>query len=236
MIRSRRSSSFEQRAKLQIIKLLLFSFILVIIAVVIGPKILVALSVFSEQFRNNPEKTEAKHFQPLLVPNLDPLPELTKENKISVTGRSQPGLQIEILVNDVPRDKTIVIEDSTFYFKDIRLSPGENTISVLARNSSGQESSLSDKTVIFYKNSPPDLELFEPEDGKKINGERIVTIKGKTEPDSEVFINDRLVVVGINGSFDYNLNLQDGENKLKIVARDGAGNETIQERKVIYAP
>jgi len=47
---------------------------------------------------------------------------------------------------------------------------------------------------------------------------------------------DRFVSVKDDGSFTYNLRLNDGENTLTIIARDAAGNETKLERKVTYQP
>ena len=63
---------------------------------------------------------------------------------------------------------------------------------------------------------------------------RIPSVDGMTYDNVTVTINDRMVVIKTDNSFSYTYPLNDGDNILKIVATDAAGNQTTVQRKVTY--
>ncbi len=65
--------------------------------------------------------------------------------------------------------------------------------------------------------STPKLKLSEPESGIVID-EKQVVVKGNTEPENSVYINDQLINVQEDGSFTYTLKLFPGENDILIRA------------------
>ena len=69
-----------------------------------------------------------------------------------------------------------------------------------------------------------------------VSTENEIMVKGKTEEKATVTVNERFVVVGSEGNFEYSLTLSEGENKILIVAIDKAGNKTEKELKVTYTP
>ena len=84
-------------------------------------------------------------------------------------------------------------------------------------------------------NTPPILELQTPADNATVNGDsNLVTVEGKTEDDTSVNINGRLVVIKTDNTFSYQYPLNDGDNKLTIIATDLAGNTTKVERSIKY--
>ncbi len=78
----------------------------------------------------------------------------------------------------------------------------------------------------------PYLVIFEPEeDSYTTAGE--ITLKGKTETESVLSINDKNVKVEPDGSFSAAVTLEEGANTIRIIAVDKAGNKSEIERKVI---
>lgn len=79
----------------------------------------------------------------------------------------------------------------------------------------------------------PFLEIYYPEENKLVESD-IVDVTGKTELDSEVFINNQKVTLNPNGSFAVSIKLKDGINTLSIVAVNKLGRKTEDIRTVIY--
>lgn len=63
--------------------------------------------------------------------------------------------------------------------------------------------------------STPKLIIVYPADGETIEG-RVVSIKGFTEADSRIFINNQAVAVDENGGFQEDINLQPGLNSIVV--------------------
>lgn len=61
-----------------------------------------------------------------------------------------------------------------------------------------------------------------------------LTIRGLTEAQATVSINDEIVSLNDNGTFIHTIKLKKGENTIIIVATDPSGNQTKKEFKVIY--
>lgn len=59
-----------------------------------------------------------------------------------------------------------------------------------------------------------------------------VTVKGKTLPNAEVFINDQSTKADTEGNFSLNLTLDEGENNLVVTANDAEGNVAEQNLSV----
>lgn len=78
----------------------------------------------------------------------------------------------------------------------------------------------------------PPLTIFSPKEGQFIQ-ESSLEVKGKTIPDTTVFINDELANVEFDGSFSYSVKLLSGENIIKIKAVNRKGKTVEIRRKVI---
>ena len=61
-------------------------------------------------------------------------------------------------------------------------------------------------------------------------------IKGKTEKEAVVTVNERQVIVGLEGNFEADYFLTEGDNEIIVVAKDKAGNKTEKTIKVKYQP
>ncbi|MBI3443413.1 hypothetical protein HY008_01980 [Candidatus Woesebacteria bacterium] len=234
---NRRIRSYERQTKIRIAKLIFLTLGLVVLIIFLGPRVIVQFSIFSERFKPSSEQTENKTKSLILPPQLDPLPEATKENAITVSGNAQQGTTIEVFVNDVAKGKIQVNSNHAFSLDKVKLKPGENRITAVASLPNEGQSEASQPVIIVYKNEPPPLTVTEPEDKAKRSGdEKTLTLKGSTAAGNEVTVNGRIVVVDREGNFEYTLILSDGTNNITILAHDNAGNETKVERSVSYNP
>ena len=62
-----------------------------------------------------------------------------------------------------------------------------------------------------------------------------IEVKGKSDANVRLTLNDRLIIVTGDGNFSSNYNLNPGDNQLIFKAVDKAGNETIKELLVKYS-
>ncbi|MBC7194684.1 MAG: hypothetical protein H5U37_03420 [Caldisericia bacterium] len=107
------------------------------------------------------------------------------------------------------------------------LKEGDHIFSLKAKDEAGNESDI--LTYTFKVDiTPPQLEISTPQDNIEVL-EKIIEIKGKTEPGITVKIKDVSVVSDQQtGDFKISYSLEEGTNKLEIKAIDKAGNETIK--------
>ena len=193
------------------------------------------VSFFAGQAVPNKEdvkKSEDDKYVP--SPSLDPIPSATKEKNIKITGTSLTGLTIALYLNGSKENEAEVTEDGTFEF-DINLSEGENIIKAKAINKDKNESDLSDAVVINFKKSSPNLTIDSPHGGDNISGGSTITVSGKTDPDNTVLVNEFQAIIDSSGNYSYGLTLKGGDNEIKVVSRDPAGNETEKSIHVNYS-
>ena len=145
---------------------------------------------------------------------------------------------MEIYLNGKNITTVISDSDSKFITEKLRLEEGRNTIYAIAIDKAGNQSSPSEKHYVLFDEEPPELTISSPEDGATFYGEqeKSITIQGKTEPGVSLTLNNRLVIVGSEGNFSTTYSLNEGENQIKLVASDKAGNETEKEITLVYFP
>ncbi len=200
-----------------------------------GLKMLVGFSLLVDRLRGASTSNQQTQSNLLLPPVIDPLPEATFSSTLSITGRGTAKNQVIVYIDDKQFKKFAVNDDGTFALSDIPVDEGEVSISSKITDDKGNTSDLSNIVHVTVDRKPPTLEVSKPDDGAKIqDGTHKATIEGKTDEDGRVTINDRIVVVRSGGTFTYAMPLSDGENTLKIVATDPAGNQTTIERRVTY--
>lgn len=207
---------------------------LVIFLFVFGLKILVGFSLFVDRIRGTtPQQQQAQEL--ILPPILDPLPEATNSASITITGKSDTGIKIVLYVDEEETTTLPTRDDGTFSFTK-KLTEGEHTLSAKAKNDKDVLSGLSNVVRVTIRRTKPELTLTIPQEGARIVGDsNTVMVKGKTSPDNAVTVNDRLAVVGNDGSFSYTQTLTEGENTLHITATDPASNQETIDRRVTYS-
>ena len=181
----------------------------------------------------NDQKQNNKQDNYVPSPELDPLPKATKEQNIIVTGTSMSVLKVSIYLNGSKDNETEVSGDGTFEFS-VELSEGDNIIKAKAFNDKG-ESEFSDSVTVTYKKSGPELSIDSPSDNADLKVQNPIEVKGKSDPDVTVSVNDFQAVSGNDGSYSYFLTLKEGGNEIKVVATDLAGNKTEKTIRVNYS-
>ena len=97
----------------------------------------------------------------------------------------------------------------------------------------GPARSTSGSVAVTVDTLPPVLKLANLQDGDKLKNADLV-VQGLTEPGATVQFADSNDVVAADpgGGFTLHRRLEHGDNKLRIIARDPAGNEAYTERTV----
>jgi hypothetical protein len=193
-------------------------------------------AAFLTDLRQSSETVESTDTTPPPPPKFKSLPGATNKEKVEITGNTEPGATVEILVNN--SEKEVLTDKNGEFLFEVDLKEGKNTISAIAVDKAGNESIRSKEVAINFDNEPPSLEITKPNDGNEYYGaqQRQIVIEGKTDENASVNINGRIVVVSSDGSFAFATTLSEGENEFTIKSQDEAGNEEEKTIKVNYHP
>lgn len=172
-----------------------------------------------------------------LPPQINSLVEATSSSIINIQGYAEAGSLITLSINTVKQSESTTDNQGNFSFSDVVLQEGDNNISLTATDTAGNQSQPSVVQDVVFDDKPPELAINNPSDGAKINGllQQLITISGSTEPNAQLMVNDRQIVVTGDGSFSAKYELQEGDNKLTFTATDRAGNQTVQEMTVNFS-
>jgi len=132
-------------------------------------------------------------------------------------------------------NEAIVNEDGQFN-QLVQLNEGDNQLAIYAVNKSGTESLQTKTYQVIFDDEPPIINIIEPTPDSviELKRNRSTTIIGETEPLSKVYLNERLILVGEDGQFSSSYYLDEGENNLKFLVIDRAGNQSELEIKVKF--
>jgi bacillopeptidase F len=212
------------------------SIIVVVVLLVFGIKLLTNFSMLVENKPEDTEQTSSQSNAFVSTPSLDPLPDATNSATLSVSGIAEGSNKASLYLNGVKTKDADVKDDGTFLFRNVTLESGDNTIKVKSQNKSGKESSFSNTVTVTYSNKAPDLTVDFPTDGQTYHkDDNPLRVRGKTSPHTRVTVNDFWAIIDDEGNFSYNLPLQSGDNQIKVVAIDDAGNKTEKDLKVSYS-
>lgn len=215
----------------------LLTIVLALALIFLGIPVLIKMVVFLGDIRSSDIKPITSDTLAPTAPVLQSLAEQTKEDKVKVSGFSEEGSIIKLVVNGATTKEFVVGKDGSFVFDGVKLKEGKNEIKAKAVDSAGNESPFSQKAVVIFDNQPPEIKISSPHDGDEFfDKDKEIKVEGKSDPDITVYINERLKVTNSEGSFSITLELKDGENTIKIRAVDKAANETTEEIKVTYTP
>lgn len=81
----------------------------------------------------------------------------------------------------------------------------------------------------------PSLRLFEPQNNLLVRQEKIV-VRGKTEPEAKIFINDLAVYPDDQGEFSQEILLSEGRNEIVVSVEGQAGKKRTVIREVTFEP
>jgi len=223
----------EKKLKNKIAVYLIVFFLVVYFIFTYGIRLLLNTSSFiSGLFPQPSPKPLSKTEESFSSIDISSIPQATNSAKIIISGSS---LNFDILDFYLNEKKVKEIESSSDIFSEEigDLEKGDNNIYIRARS---EDNRTIKKTIIykvFYKNEKPKLEITEPSDNFSTSNQEI-KIKGSTDKETYVHINDLPVIVDANGNFETSIRLKDGDNQITATAQDIAGNTETKTLKVTY--
>ncbi len=164
--------------------------------------------------------------------NIDSISQATNSAKFIISGSILNFDTLNFFING-KKIKEIETSADTFTEEIGDLEKGDNNVYVLAKS---KENKIEKKTItykIFYKIEKPKLDISEPTDSSTTNNQEI-KVKGSTDKEVYVRVNDLPVVVDANGNFETTVRLKEGDNQIIITAQDIAGNVETKSLKVTY--
>lgn len=185
----------------------------------------------------HPSKNETPISEnPTLAPPQLSIPyEATNSATIDIKGYSA-GRKVQIFLDDQLKQTADVQPDGSFVVSNIDLSLGTNNLYGKTIDDKNQESLPSKNYTLVFDNTKPNLDISNPQDGANIQSQRQLNVTGKTDPDSYVFVNGSQAIVQQDGSFSYQISLNDGANAINIKAQDQASNTTEVNRNINFTP
>lgn len=235
MTRSRLSRRMENKTKKNLALSLLGIILVIFVAFRLGIPFLVNLSLFLSGSKGNQEQSQNQNPSFIAPPILDSLPQATSSANVVISGAALKNQTINLYINNELIDSIKTKDNGKFKFEET-IKPGENIIKAKAVIND-KESEFSQSLTINLKNTPPSLTITSPSNDQTFSKDQSATeIKGTTDGDATVTVNGFRAITDTNGNFSYRLPLQNGENKIAVIAIDIAGNKTEREIKVTYSP
>ena len=235
--RSRLEKTESKRFAKQAMMLGIATLILLVVLIIIGIPALTKLAVYFSGSQSGAD-TELVDTMAPLSPQINTVPEATNSAKVSLSGFAESGSEVLLKKDDVEIQKSIVDAAGSFSFSSVQLEKGMNEFRLTAVDLAGNESPPTPLLSIDYDNEKPKLSISNPKEGNKYFGssERLISIVGETDQNTQVTLNKRSLVVDSNGSFTTSHELIEGDNQLEIIATDTAGNAASTTIKVSYQP
>lgn len=235
MRRSRLSKNTEKNTKKTISLSILGIIIVLFLLFKFGIGLIINFSLFLSGPKDQQGLISQNTVNYIAPPLLNPLPTATNSAHLIISGKSAKEITIELFINDEKVDEEISDNNGNFSFSQ-NLKSGDNQIKARALYKD-KKSDFSNTLNITYSNSAPNLEINSPQDGQQFKKDQnSVNVTGKTDQGVFITVNGFWAVIGDNNNFSYVLPLQNGDNDIKIVATDQAGNNTEKNIKVNYSP
>lgn len=227
---------YESKAKNKLLSTIVIGGILVLIFLFWGLPTLIGGLSFINKLKDSP-KIVTEEDAAIAPPVLNIPYEATNTAAIRINGFTTPNSDVEIYIDDKLKTTTRSGTDGRFTTDEITLLFGTNNIYGKTVNEGGKKS-LDSKTIrLVYSNEKPKLEISSPTDNQEIKGgDKKIVVAGKTDPLNSINVNGTTAIVNTEGNFNMTLNINEGDNFIKIVAADNFGNTNQIERKVIYTP
>ncbi len=163
------------------------------------------------------------------------LPEMYRMEQVRVYAYDYEELPLRVVINDM---EAAYNEAGFYYYRDLILQEGLNTISIDVTNEAGI--SISRDIRLNIDTLPPNIEINTPSAGAVVTNPDLI-IEGRVDdPDVESisviinYINSRNIPV-LNGLFFANIPLQPGHNNITIEASDLPGNSMTANLDIVFA-
>lgn len=232
---SRLRRSLERQTKRTLFLTIFGIIVILLLLVTFGIPFLINLSLVFEKSKDADTTQDTKSETYIQPPVLNETFSATNSAAISVDGIADEGDSLVLYVNDEKKEEIDRPSNKKFTFPDVHLDKGENTIKVKAVIDKNKSNFSNELQVAFILDAPS-LSIDDPADGKTFSKDfNTAVVTGKTDPKVKVTVNGFWAIVDSDGKYQYTLPLQNGENQIKVVATDEAGNKTEKEIKVTYS-
>ncbi len=144
---------------------------------------------------------------------------------LEIQGVTEPGATVWMTGAPSP----VVVDTEGRFTLQYRLQDGVNRFELRATDEAGNTARLTRQVELVT--TPPDVLVTAPPDQSWFNNP-IVTVRGEAPPETTLTVNNQPVAVAADGTFTYDLLLDEGENVIRITASDDVGNLTSIERYV----
>lgn len=229
-------SELHQQKKFQttIILIVISLVLLIYFLFTVGFKLILSVSTFiatitSKKTDTTVQKTNDQYGSV----SIDSIPNATNSAKIFIGGSVVNFNQVLFYINGDKVKETSLSSSDNFLEEIGDLKKGNNEIFIKAKQSNSPMQKQTQVFSVLYKDEMPKLEISEPANDSKINKTEI-NVKGSTDKETYVRINEMPVVVDANGNFQTAISLKEGENVIQISAEDIAGNIEKKEIKIVY--
>lgn len=237
MYRSRLQKVEENKNLKKAIWLIAGTLLFLVAAVVWGVPLLVRLAVFLGDVNSSRRPVDKADIIPPPPPVLLSTYDATNSATLALFGRTEPGVTVYLTQNEQTTMNVVSTENGEFRIADLQLKDGQNTFVAVAIDASGNKSLTSNVVTVLYLTKQPQLDVSSPSDRQIFSGSNAnIEVKGQTDPESRLTINDRVIVVNGDGRFLSKYKLNSGENTLIIISTDHAGNQARKELVVSYNP
>jgi len=202
----------------------------------LGIPLLGKMTAFVSSLKGNSNKINSSDITPPPPPKFKYFSEYTNQQSLTLEGNTEAGATVKLTFNG-DFQETLSDANGQFIFQ-VNLQNGTNVFAATAQDQSGNISQKSEDYQITFDNKPPELEITSPGDGSSFFGsaQRQITIEGATDPGSQITVNDRIISVDEEGTFQYTTTLNEGSNSFSVKATDQAGNFTEKNISLNFTP
>ena len=206
--------------------------LVVVLLLIFGIPLLIQLSVFLGGL----QKGEIVNFDgdeiPPFVPRLSLPFTATSTASIRISGLAEPGVKVFLSRDGQDAGEVLAGEDGEFIFRDVFLEEGQNLLSVIAEDETGNRSESSTGISVFLDKTAPKLDILKPEGEGATTEEVDFRLEGSSERGVSVRVNERVAIVDGEGNWYFVLPLLEGKNEVEVKATDEAGNETSRKVEI----
>ncbi len=143
-----------------------------------------------------------------------------QQDSVTVQGITSIGASVSV------RGRAVAAGDGGNFQLNVPVSPGVNTVEVVAIDSEGNRHSRS-LTITFLPPEPFSLIITQPLKGAVVS-ERNIHLWGRTAADAVVTVNGVGIPVDLLGIFSTTVTLRPGDNSLIVLATSSQGS-VLQE-------
>lgn len=235
--RSRLDRIESKRFTRQAIVFIVLTIAAILLVIFVGIPAFIRLAIILGEVRQSPDSEQVQSIPPS-APRLTTPPRATNSASLSINAFSQSGYEVVLFQNNRQTKESVADESGMAQFSGLTLEEGDNYFYALAINPRGLESDRSNQVAINLISQPPEIVIDSPDDGQRFFGasERTIEVAGQTDPGVSLYLNERMIVVNRDGSFQSNYFLEEGDNELAFEVIDEAGNRSEESLNVRFSP